>query len=198
MPALQKFANQVSSWWGHPVTLVFGDAPSPNTWQIRCVDDSDQAGALGYHDFTPDGKPIAYIFLKTDRENGYSETVTLTHELAEMIGDPWISQAFQTGNTRFYAQELGDPVEADELGYTVTGPNGVSILCSDWVLPGWFIPGHPGPYDHLGHITKPLQVLPGGYAQYFDGGSWHQVNARGAEMPLEDSVRFRDRSKEKA
>lgn len=193
LPALKKYAGYVSAWWGHPITLVFGDPPTPNEWEIRLLDDSDQQGALGYHDFTPSGKPISYVFLRTDKLDGYSETVTLTHELAEMIADPWISQAFQTSNTRFYAQEVGDPCEADALGSWVVGSNGVSILCSDFALPGWFIPGHPGPYDWKHHITRPLQVLAGGYAQYFENGTWHQVGPNGQHMILTPSARFRPR-----
>jgi hypothetical protein len=195
IPGLQSYAGRVASWWGHGCSIVFGDAPTANEWQIRLMDDSDQQGALGYHDYTPSGKPISYVFLRTDRQYGYSETVTLTHELAEMQADAWISLAMQTSNTRFYAVEVGDPVEQDNLGFTITpsaASGGVPILCSDFALPGWFIPSHPGPYDYKHHCTHPLQVLAGGYAQYFENG-WHQVGPSGEHMSLEPSTRFRNR-----
>lgn len=197
LPAFKRYLSYVSSRWGAwgGASLVLETPPTQDEWQIVILDNSDQAGALGYHTYTPSGKPISYVFAETDKKYGYSWTVTLTHELAESIADPWISAAMQTSNTRFYAVENGDPVEADNLGFNITITGYPPVLCSDFVLPGWFIPGHPGPYDWRKHCTAPLQVLPGGYAQWYESGSWHQVNAEGAEMALEDSARFRDRGK---
>src|SRR5262249_4076161 len=90
MPALQSYASVVADRWGlKRPTLVYGPPPSPNTCQVILFDTSDQAGALGYHDYTPGGQPISKIFAKDDIKYGYSITVTLTHEIAEMIVDPW-------------------------------------------------------------------------------------------------------------
>ena len=195
LPAFQRQCWHVKSWWGAFATLVFTDSPPAESWQIVVLDDSDQAGALGYHDFTPGGRPISKIFANTDKKYGYNWTVTFSHELCEMLCDPWISAAYQTDNDKFYALEVGDPVEADEFGYAIKITGYPSITVSDFAIPNWFIPGAPGPYDYRKHCTQPLQVLVGGYAQYYSGGGWHQVNAQGAEMALEDSARFRDRSK---
>ena len=194
LPAFQRQCWHVRAWWGAFATIKFGKPPVADAWQILILDDSDQAGALGYHDFTPGGRPIAKVFAKTDIENYRTWTVTLSHELVEMLVDPWISAAMQTSNTRFYALELGDPVEADELGYTITTKGAKPVLVSDFALPNWFIPGSPGRYDYKGHCTAPLEVLPGGYAQWHDGSGWHQVDAQGMAMTLEGSARFRDRS----
>lgn len=196
-PALKRYLGYVASRWGAwgGASLVQGPPATADEWQIIILDNSDQAGALGYHDFTPTGKPIGKVFAATDLQYGYSWSVTLTHELAEMIADPYISACMQTSNTRLYAVEVGDPVEADALGFNITISGYPPVLCSDFALPGWFIPGHPGPYDWKGHCSKPLEVLTGGYSQYLDAGSWHQVNAQGAEMALDvHEARFRDRS----
>lgn len=143
-------------------------------WKVIFADSSDQAGALGYHDFTADGRPISYVFAKDDLENGYSPTVTATHEIAEMIADPWISQVFQVSNKSFYAQEICDPCEADGLGYEIDG-----VLVSDFVTPRYFIPGSEGYIlDHAKHITRPLSILPGGYMSVFvSGQGWTQIYA---------------------
>jgi len=194
-PALKRYLSYVASRWGAwgGASLVLGPPATQDEWQIVILDNSDQAGALGYHDYTPGGKPISKVFAKTDKQYGYSWSVTLTHELSEMIADPYISACMQTSNTRLYAVEVGDPVEADDLGFNITMTGYPPVLCSDFALPGWFIPGHPGPYDYKGHCTAPLQVLPGGYAQWYDGSGWHQVGPNGEKMKLENSARFRPR-----
>jgi hypothetical protein len=181
MPAFQTYIKHVKNYWPCPASLTFvtPDQLPENVWTIIVADDSDQADALGYHDFTPTGKPVSYVFAKTDMDNGYSWTVTFTHELAEMMADPYISTVIQISNTKFFAQEIGDPVEADNLGYKIG-----SVLVSDFVTPAWFIPGHPGPkYDKAGHCTAPLQLLPGGYMSVFvSGKGWTQIYAeKGAE-----------------
>lgn len=197
-PAFKRYLSYVAGKWGAwgGASLILGAPPTVDEWQIVVLDDSDQAGALGYHDYTPTGKPISKIFAKTDLKYGYSWTVTLTHELSEMIADPFISACMMTSNTREYAVEVGDPVEADALGFNITISGYAPVLCSDFALPGWFIPGHPPPYDYKNHCSTWLQVLPGGYAQYTDSGSWHQVNAEGTLSPVDaHDVRFRNRVK---
>ena len=59
LPAYQHYANLVCSAWGlRSVTLSMASPPA-NSWQIVVLDDADQAGALGYHDFQPGGQPIS-------------------------------------------------------------------------------------------------------------------------------------------
>jgi hypothetical protein len=191
MPAFKAYASQVAAVWPRTHTLIHGKPPSQDAWQVVILDDSDQAGALGYHDYTPGGKPISKVFAKTDKQYGLSWTVTLTHEWAEMMADPYISTALQTSDTEFYAQEVGDPVEADSLGYMLDG-----VLVSDFVWPAWFIPGHPGPrFDQAQHCHTPLHILPGGYMSiYVSGHGWTQVNAEHVEV-IKDAAdpRFRPR-----
>lgn len=192
VPHFQAYLRRVQAVWGlwGGGSLLYGTPTNPKDWQVVILDDSDQAGALGYHDFTATTAPISKVFAKTDLDLGYNWTVTLTHELAEMAVDPFITRCDQTSSTRVYATEVGDPVEADADGFTIV-VNNISVVCSDFALPGWFIPGSPGPYDYARHCTKPLQVRPGGYAQYMDAGGWHQVNEKGEEVPMDtDDRRF--------
>lgn len=183
LPAFRRQTYHVREWWRTSVEdLIFGAPPVEDAWQIRILDDSDQQGALGYHDFTPGGRPISYVFAKTDADYGYSWSVTLSHELVEMIADPWISALMQVSDTAAYALELGDPVEADNLGYEITVKGHGPVLVSDFVLPNWFVPGSPGQYDYKGHATKPLQILPGGYAYKWEGGKWTALDSAGKEQ----------------
>lgn len=185
LPAFRRQTYHVREWWGSMVeTLIFGEPPVEDAWQIIITDDADQAGVLGYHNFTPGGRPIAYVFAGVAKQYGLSWTITLSHELCEMIIDPWISAAFQTDNTTFYAAELCDPVESDDLGYTITAKDKEPVLVSDFVLPNWFIPGSPGQYDYKGHCTYPLEILEGGYAYVYDGG-WFAEDHNGKRTTAE-------------
>lgn len=176
IPAFNKYISHVRRWWPRSATLVWTEktAEPVLAWKLIFADTSDIAGALGYHDFTADGRPISYVFAADDIKYGYNPTVTATHEIAEMIADPWISQLFQITNTQFFAQEICDPCEADELSYLIDG-----IECSDFVTPRWFIPGSEGyVLDFAKHIDKPLKLLPGGYMSVFTSGQgWTQIYA---------------------
>lgn len=195
LPAFKHYARLVANAWGlRTPTLEFLSNPSPTNWQIIILDDADQAGALGLHDFAVNGKPIAKVFAKTDLRYGASWTVTLTHELSEMQCDPFINTCVQTSNSRAYALEVGDPVEDDSFGFVYTDSNGYPVLLSDFVLPAWFQPGAKGPFDYKHHCTRPLQILYNGYAQYLDAGTWHQLNEMGQKVPMDkDDLRIRSR-----
>jgi hypothetical protein len=181
LPAFNVFVGHVRQWWPRPASLVWcpKDHEPALAWKLVFADKSDEAGALGYHDFTADGRPISYVFAKDDLSYGYNPTVTATHEIAEMIADPWISESFQVSNTQFFAKEICDPCEADEFGYEITVPGFPAVMCSDFVLPKWFIPGSTGQLDKTGKIDRPLKLLSGGYMSVFTSGKgWTQINAR--------------------
>jgi hypothetical protein len=153
--------------------------PPPNAWILAILDDSDQADALGYHDQTPTGQPLGKCFAKSTMQDGESWTVCASHELLEMLGDPDINLGAQVGNL-WWAYEVCDPAEDDSYGYKITLPGSATeILVSDFVLPSWFqsfdSPGQK--YDFQGHISKPFEVLTGGYSQTFsDATGWVMVN----------------------
>lgn len=187
--------------WNAGATLQFyGDVSLvPSTaWVLHIMNDSDQAGALGYHDETAEGHPLMKVFAKTDRDYGYDSDITTMHEIFEALADPYICLAAQTSNTQFYGYEVGDPVEDDQFAYTRKGRDGKLVKISDFVTPNWFQPGFPGPYDKCEHVTKPLQVLSGGYVSVFTSGKgWTQYQQKGAELVEVErdgsDPRFRDR-----
>jgi hypothetical protein len=75
-----------------------------------------------------------------------------------------------------WAGEVADPVEDDSLGYTRPGADGKPVLLSDFITTKWFDTGTAGPYDFLNHVQYAHQVLSGGYAQWWDGTTWVEVD----------------------
>ena len=156
--------------------LPTGQDPPPNSWWIAFFDDSDVANALGYHDVTDEDLPLGKAFVGTVRHYGASISVDFTHELFEMLADPYVMLDVQIdARGSRYAHEVCDAVEADNLGYHVDG-----VLISDFVTPEWFAPGFAGPFDFKGHTDESLQLLPGGYiGVWIPGRGWTQRFARG-------------------
>lgn len=206
MPALQhQISYHFKPYWDSGANLRWaGKTALPDTWELAFLDDSDQAGALGYHDFDPIKKPNAKVFAATDQKYGLSPSVTASHEILEMLADPYINLAAQTDNETFYGYEVGDPVEADADGYEINvarkgePPNWIKV--SNFILPLWFIPESSGrQYDYNNLLTKPLEVRNGGYvSKFISGQGWGQYQQKDSELvavPLEkDNPRFRNRS----
>jgi hypothetical protein len=167
--------------WGIPAQLVAvprGQQPATSMWWQGIFDNADQAGALGYHDLTTAGLPIGKVFAKTTLDAGDLVSVTLSHEVLEMLGDPDINLIVQKGR-RGYAYEVCDAVEDDSLGYDING-----VRVSDFVYPQYFETfwkKGATKFDHLGHLKGPLPTLThGGYIGYLDftTGQWNQLTAR--------------------
>jgi hypothetical protein len=184
--ALQKqVSNDFRPAWGIDAKLNFvpGTAtPPPGAWWLAILDDSDQAGALGYHDLTSEGLPLGKVFAGTDLKYGYTWSVTASHELLEMLADPNINltvllQNSETAGT-LYAYEVCDACEADTDGYDIG-----AVRVSDFVFPSWFEDFRAEgstQFDQTNRIQSPLQLLSGGYIGAFEvtaGSGWHQVTA---------------------
>lgn len=182
IPALQhQVSYNFAPWWGRSAKLIFGQPASQETWQVLILDRSDQQGALGYHDFTPGGRPISKVFAADDKKFGYDWVITLSHEILEMLADPYINTCEQVNDTQFYAREVCDPCEADKFSYVLKIGTSPSVRVSDFILPAWFWQGHTGPQFTYNHsVTKPLQVLEGGYAYiYTVGKGWSAQDHKG-------------------
>jgi hypothetical protein len=200
LPALQtQITRDFAPVYGIDAHLVFipKDArPPKGSWWITVFDNSDQPGALGYHDLTPEGRPLGKVFAGTDIAAGLSWTVTMSHEILEMLADPDINLTvfYQSGTAtgRLYAYEVCDAPEADRFGYMID-----DVLVSDFVHPAWFqdTAADGTRFDHAGHIKAPLEILPGGYIGIFDvaGSGWIQLVPAGAEMAYIDRPRVGSR-----
>lgn len=150
-----------------------GAAPTAGSWWVVFLDNSDQADALAYHDLTNEGLPISKVFVKTLIADGASVSVGASHEVCEMAIDPTINLGAQDSSGIWWAYEVCDPCEADNYGYKIG-----DILVTDFITPAWF--GFYGagarPVDFTRNAASAFQVLSGGYAQKFVGGTWQQVN----------------------
>ena len=171
--AMQIYVDKyVVPVWGTPAKLVRTTDFQKGAWAIVFLDNADQPGALAYHDLTPDGLPESKVFVKTTLENHDLVSVSASHELVEMLVDP-ATNLMTTGPDAktIYAYESADPVEA--LSFNVNG-----IAMSDFIYPSYFENFHKAgsvPFDHLGKVTKPFQILSGGYQIIFKNGKWSQV-----------------------
>jgi len=171
--AMQTYVDKyVAPIWGTPAKLVKTTDFQKGAWAMVFLDDADQPGALAYHDLTPDGLPEAKVFVKTTLDNHDLVSVSASHELVEMLVDPAINLMTTGPDPKvIYAYESADPVEA--LSFEVDG-----IPMSDFVHPAYFENFHkPGsvPFDHLGKVTKPFEILSGGYQIIFKNGEWSQI-----------------------
>ena len=189
IPALQIQVNRdFAPAWGQDANLAFfaqGAAPS-GSWWLSAFDNSDQAGALGYHDLTTEGLPLGKFFAGTDIQGGTQWTVTASHELLEMLADPDVNlcgySQDSNNNTIFYAYEVCDACEGDQFGYSIN-----ATLVSDFVYPAWFESFHqPGStqFDYQNKVQKPFQLLAGGYISTLDPTSnngWTQSVSQDSE-----------------
>ncbi len=170
--ALQKFLDECFvPVWGTPAKLVKATRPLPGAWTLVFLDNADAANALGYHDLTVNGLPLAKIFVKTTLQDNQKVSVTACHELAEMMVDPAINLWSDGPNNMLYAYEMCDAVEEQE--FLIDG-----IAMSDFVYPAFF-EGFRKPkstqFDYLKKVTKPFQILAGGYSLVRKGTSVTQI-----------------------
>jgi hypothetical protein len=164
--ALQKqLTRDFGPIWGVKATIdAFAKLEDvPITYWPVLVQEEIPYDAAGIH-LDKDGQPFALV--------RYSNTWTLTasHEVLEMSADPFgnrliASRSIKRGQGRVqYLVEVADPSEAPEFAYHVNG-----VLVSDFYTPHFFDPvtSTGTRYSFTGAITKPRQVLRGGYV------SWH-------------------------
>jgi hypothetical protein len=188
VPALQRQASEdFAGVWGIDAELSFLRTDQltgwEGKWNLVLADTSDEANALGYHDLTPDGLPLGKVFAKSDALAGAQVSVTASHELLEMLLDPYINLTAQDpARGYFVAYEACDAVEADAIGYTLDG-----VLLSDFVTPEFFDPTaaqRPGErFSFRGNVSKPFELATGGYEIIWVPGQGWTQNAAPAEGP---------------
>jgi hypothetical protein len=181
--------------WGVDARLVpvmKGSKPPAGAWWVVLMNTSDFAGAAGYHDVTPEGLPLGKAFVKSDIDAGRPWTTTISHEVLEMLADPDISRVVEYAGARksiFFALEVCDPCQDDKYAYKIN-----EVLVSDFIYPGWFHKFRNYKYfDFNKKISKPFQVLDGGYISVFDpttGSGWREVDAK-SEPPSSFLARAR-------
>lgn len=178
--------------WGIPCKLAKATAIPKGAWAIVILDNPDVSGAAGYHDLTADGFPLSKVFLSAG-----DVTVTMSHELLEMLVDPAINMMTDGPNAVWaYAYEACDPCE--EVIYLIDG-----IAVSDFVYPSFFESFRKAKstqFDYSNKITKPFQLLKGGYQSVWKNGNWTSVfgsTAKAKRFAKEDRRGHRSESRGK-
>jgi len=144
-------------------------------------DDSDQAGALGYHAEDPNGQPYARVFARdsiagltgadpASLSGVQSSSLVLStvssvvsHEAIETVVDAPANEWADDGNGNEWAREACDPVESDSYSIDVDGQ---TVVVSNFVTAAFFDPGaaQGAVLDYLGNVQAPFTLDSGGYA----------------------------------
>ena len=152
--------------------LADPDAIEPGVWPIFVVQDTEEAGAAGLH-LTDHQQPFALV------EAGPTWSLTASHECLEMLVDPsgnWLVSSAGIGivngdvqdlsGAKFeYLVEVADPSEDPANAYMVD-----DVLVSDFYTPRFFDPTLASGvrYSFTGKVTRPRQILPGGYISWLN------------------------------
>src|SRR6266487_2973022 len=160
---LQAGLNSVHRWWGgESATLRIG-VPSPGAQRLTVIPAVDPFGPLGYHFIGPNQTPYAIVY----DTPGWSTSTTISHELEEMYVDPQINRTAM--GTRLWSVEVCDPVEDESYWSHGT-------LLSDFIGPSWYAGGPKKTFDYKHRLKHKEQLLPGGYASYWNGIDWITVD----------------------
>lgn len=185
LPAFQAATDQdFEPEWNAGANLVYvgaGDVPAGG-WSISLVDHPDCMFCAGFHDVDA-GVPVAQVGVDLTSEDGAKDwQVTFTHELFELLADPFINRGMSIttkpgAKPKWFALEVGDPVEANRLAYPRTSASGGDVWISDFITEAWFRRGSHGPWDFRAHTKRPLQVLKDGYQLVWTGWAWGYMAA---------------------
>lgn len=173
----KQVAQDFSRYWKVQATVnAFAQLENVpiDTWPIIVQAKLDDPGAAGYHQ-TKHGQPYALV------EYGEQWSLTASHELLEMLGDPFgnrlkagmlLDQAVQLGlkaGRVNYLVEVCDPCEAAANAYHING-----VLVSDFYTPHFFDPvkSHAR-YSFTGAIDAPRKILDEGYITWQDPSNQH-------------------------
>lgn len=184
IPSWEKAANRdFAPIWETPhvrIVLIHGRPPR-NGIVATFRHNGPINGALAFH-YVSRGEPAIVVYTGVGDFYGYSNSVSFTHELFEVLGDQFTAggnlgwapyfyigqnpQAFPVGAV--FLNEVCDPVEAYQ--YEVKG-----VAISDFITPNYFADGVTGGLDFLNVLTHPFQIARGGYQIVEMNGAWQEI-----------------------
>lgn len=166
---IQMNQHVAPSWLRGSWNIVVNQTDSLG-YPIVIFDNPDQAGALGYHTESPDGKVWGRVFVNPILSNGgailsgeLSVSAVLSHEVIEAYCNPNVNLWADTFTNTMIAYEAADPVENDF--YDVTTKSGTKVAVSNFVTPLWFDPqaATDSKFDYMSKLTSPFMMSSGGY-----------------------------------
>lgn len=154
-PAWGIYARiEFTSLSAHPDPALHSVPADPAAWWA-VIEDGTRAGYLAYHEHTAADQPLSHVY------TGYASAPQnwhygLSHEIWEMLINPFNNrEAVQLPYGVHVPLEVCDAVEPT---WFPQDAESVANFC----YPSWFDPDGRPPYDHLGLVMAPFQVLPGG------------------------------------
>ncbi|WP_437587681.1 hypothetical protein [Sorangium sp. So ce1000] len=172
-------------WDMVPASIVYYEDKNlvpPGADFLIILDAPDQAGALGYHQVTPEGEAYARVFVRpifnhdgTPLKGNMSVSSVMSHEVCEWFVDRYLN-LWADGPEGQYPVEICDPVDNDS--YEI---NGVAV--SNFVTKRYFDMRAPATaqLDYLGKLTKPFTMTEGGFMQVRKAGVIERIH--GARFP---------------
>jgi hypothetical protein len=168
--------RDLPQWW--PITATVQYLPNPKkipvgVWPVFLVAKLPP-GEGGVH-LDKNNQPYSLV-IGTPDSNDW--TIDASHETLEMLVDPSgnrlqasraikiVGNDVQDAPGEFeYLVEACDPCEANQYAYSIQG-----IAVSDFITPHFYDPVATAGtrYSFGGHITRPRQILPGGYISFVD------------------------------
>lgn len=181
--ALQKqVSRDLAPVWSVDAQLSLlpaGSQPPQNSWLLLILDDTDQPWEpLAYRDLTKEGLPLVKVFPRSAQAVARRWTVLASHQILELLLNPRFNLTvyMRTAESKLlYSYEICNPCDTDEYGYKIG-----ETLVSDFVYPAWFQPSlqpNSTQFDYCGHISAPLQILPGSHVNRLEIRSqWQKVS----------------------
>jgi hypothetical protein len=127
-------------------------------------------GAVGYHSANLGGIPYGFVFADVAKQLGETWTVTLSHEVLELVADPEVNLLVMAPHPKkkrsfvLRPYEVCDPVQGDI--YTID-----DVEVSNFVLPLYFAEeAHPTQKqtNHMAFALDRFGLRPQGYYSYLD------------------------------
>lgn len=147
------------------------DEPVPGEGVVYLVEEATLSGALAHHDLNSRAMPVGFVFVL----DPHDWTVSLSHEVLELIMDPTVNMLVpgpdprDPRSTALHAYEVCDAVE--RTSYEIDG-----VRVSNFVTPRYFTP-NAGPTtrnDFLGIGVPSFGVTQGSHIGFLDmaAGTW--------------------------
>jgi hypothetical protein len=154
--------TQFAPVWKTTARCIIKNQPDLATWNLIFVDKlpGPEVGFVGVHRVSPQGFPIAWVSVPESNAMGVMPSFTACHELLEMLANPWGDKwmRFSPDQRVLYLKEICGANQMEVRYY-----GGVQVC--DFNFPQWFnYKTTQTPLSYFGTITKPFQVMPGGYA----------------------------------